>query len=245
MKQFLITLTGFTLVCFVCSCSQNKQAENTSDAMADSINNSMMTKSEQEKLGPDDVISSLKKGNHDFVKDLVTVRNNTTRVQADSSGQYPEAIILSCIDSRVPVEDIFHKGIGDLFVTRVAGNIVDEDILGSLEYACKISGSKIIVVLGHEHCGAIKAAIDNEKLGNVTALLAKIEPIVQEERSKFKDDTTSKNEKFVKDVCQKNVLNSIEFIRKQSPVLKEMEQKGQIKIIGAVYNMRSGVVDFL
>jgi carbonic anhydrase len=245
MKRSFIILTGFTLACLVCSCGQNKQAQNTSDALADSISNSMITKSEQEHLGPDDVIASLKKGNHDFVKDRVTVRNNTTRVQADSSGQYPEAIILSCIDSRVPVEDIFHKGIGDLFVTRVAGNIVDEDILGSLEYACKISGSKIIVVLGHEHCGAIKGAIDNEKVGNVTALLAKIQPVVQEEKSKFKDDTTSKNEKFVAAVCQKNVLNSIEYIRKQSPVLKEMEQKGQIKIIGAVYNMRSGVVDFL
>ena len=131
MKQFLITLTGFALVCSACSCSQNKQTQNTSDAIADSISNSMITKSEQEHLSPDDVIASLKKGNQEFVKDQLTVRNNTTRVKAASSGQYPEAIVLSCIDSRVPVEDIFHKGIGDLFVTRVAGNIIDEDILGS------------------------------------------------------------------------------------------------------------------
>ncbi|WP_020214144.1 carbonic anhydrase [Flavobacterium rivuli] len=153
-------------------------------------------------------------------------------------------MVLSCLDSRVPVEDVFHSGIGNLFVARVAGNIVNDDILGSLEYACKVSGTKVVLVLGHEYCGAIKSAISNVKLGNITTLLDKIQPAVKMAGSKFKGEKTASNEAFVGEVCDANVMVSIEQIRKRSPILKEMEQKGEILIVGAVYNMKTGKVEF-
>jgi carbonic anhydrase len=143
----------------------------------------------------------------------------------------------------VPVEDVFHCGIGDLFVARVAGNISNEDILGSLEYGCKVSGAKLIVVLGHEHCGAVKSAIDNVKLGNITALLAKIRPVVMQ-IDRFAGEKSSKNPEFVEAVCRQNILNTIKTIRMKSPILKEMEDKGEIKIVGAEYHMETGRVDF-
>lgn len=150
---------------------------------------------------------------------------------------------MSCIDSRVPVEDVFDRGIGDLFVARIAGNFVNEDILGSMEYACKVSGSKLVVVLGHEHCGAIKAAIDDVKLGNITPMLGKIRPAV--DMIEYKGDRTSKNDKFVYMACESNIYNTIAQIRKNSPILKEMEENGDIKIVGGIYNMSNGKVEWL
>ena len=128
------------------------------------INSQVMTKADQARLTPAMVLDTLKKGNAEFVNDALTIRNNPERVRDAAAGQYPKAVILSCLDSRVPVEDVFHRGIGDIFVARVAGNIANEDILGSLEYACKVSGAKVVVVMGHESCGAIKSAIDDVKL---------------------------------------------------------------------------------
>ncbi len=228
---------AFSLV--VTSCKKNIVEEK------DIISSTTLTKEEQEKLTPDQVIKNLKLGNKDFYEDNLTVRNNSERVRDASLGQYPEAVVLSCLDSRVPVEDVFHKAIGDLFVARVAGNIVNEDIIGSLEYACKVSGSKVVVVLGHEYCGAIKSSIDGVKLGNITSVLEKIDPAIAEAKINFKGETNSKNDKFVDKVCDFNVLNSIKEIREKSPILKEMEDKKQIKIIGAVYDMKTGKVDFL
>lgn len=150
---------------------------------------------------------------------------------------------MSCIDSRVPVEDVFDRGIGDLFVARIAGNFVNEDILGSMEYACKVSGFKLVVVLGHEHCGAIKAAIDDVKLGNITPMLGKIRPAV--DMIEYKGDRTSKNDKFVYMACESNIYNTIAQIRKNSPILKEMEENGDIKIVGGIYNMSNGKVEWL
>jgi carbonic anhydrase len=143
----------------------------------------------------------------------------------------------------VPVEDVFDKGIGDIFVARVAGNFVNEDILGSMEFGCKVSGSKVILVLGHEHCGAVKAAVDNVKLGNITAMLSKIRPAV--ESIEYSGDRSSKNSEFVHMACESNIRKAIEDIRANSPILKEMEDKGEIKIIGGVYDMDTGKVDFL
>ncbi len=208
------------------------------------LSNKVLTAEEQALLTPADVIQILKDGNRDFVEDRLTIRNNSERVRDAALGQYPKAAVLSCLDSRVPVEDVFHRGIGDIFVARVAGNIVNEDILGSLEYACKVSGSKVVVVLGHEYCGAIKSAIDDVKLGNITALLAKIQPAVQKAKSIFTGEATSKNPDFVEAVCHTNVELTVEEIRRQSPILKEMEDNGEVKIVGAVYNMHTGIVDF-
>jgi carbonic anhydrase len=209
----------------------------------DVIDAGFLTKDAQSKLTPDSVLNKLKEGNVDYISDNLVVRNTSERIRKASLGQYPAAVIISCLDSRVPVEDVFHCGIGDLFVARVAGNISNEDILGSLEFGCKVSGAKLVVVLGHEYCGAIKSAIDDVKLGNITALLAKIRPAVMQTDS-FPGEKTSKNPDFVEAVCRRNILNTIKTIRTKSPILLEMENKGEIKIVGAEYHMGTGKVDF-
>ncbi|WP_428897688.1 carbonic anhydrase [Parelusimicrobium proximum] len=209
------------------------------------LTNQILTEEEQAKLTPEEVLTILKQGNNDFTNDNLTVRNNSQRVREAVMGQYPKAVVLSCIDSRVPVEDIFHRGIGDIFVARVAGNIINKDILGSLEFACKISKAKVILVLGHEHCSAVKSAIDNINLGNILFLLAKIHPAIKEVSENYSLAKTSSNKDFVNKVCACNVLNSIKEIKKNSPILKEMEQRGEIYIKGAIYNMTSGKVSFL
>jgi carbonic anhydrase len=202
-----------------------------------------LTKAEQDALTPDIVIQSLKEGNERFMKNDLTARDHSAQVRKSVKAQFPKAIILSCVDSRVPVEDVFDRGIGDVFVARVAGNFVNEDILGSMEFACKVSGSKLILVMGHEHCGAVKAAVDNVKLGNITPMLSKIRPAV--ESITYDGDRTSKNQEFVHMASESNVRNTIEKIKSDSPILKEMEEKGEIKIIGALYDMDDGSVDFL
>jgi len=171
------------------------------------------------------------------------IRNTSSRIRNAALGQYPGAVVLSCMDSRVPVEDVFHRGIGDVFVIRVAGNIINKDILGSMEYGCKAAGAKVIVVLGHEYCGAIKSAIDDVKLGNITALLQKISPAINN-LPNFKGERKASNPEFVAAVCDENVLLAINNIRKQSPILKQMEADKQIMIVGATYDMKTGKVDF-
>jgi len=209
------------------------------------ISTHVLTKEEQEKLTPDEVIEDLKLGNKDFAEDHLTIRNSTQRVREAALGQYPEAVVLSCIDSRVPVEDVFNKAIGEIFVARIAGNIVDEDIVGSLEYACKVSGSKVIVVLGHEHCGAIKSSIQGVKLGHITDVLEKIEPAIIDAKKHYNGDYSAKNPAFIDEVCKYNVFHSINRIRSMSPILDEMESQQQIKIVGAIYSMKTGKVEFI
>ena len=204
----------------------------------------VLTKAEQDALTPDMVIESLKEGNRRYMNNDLTQRDHSALVRNASSGQYPKAVILSCVDSRVPVEDVFDKGIGDIFVGRVAGNFVNVDLLGSMEFGCKVSGAKLILVLGHESCGAVKSAIDNVKLGNITAMLSKIQPAVAKSQD-FKGEKSSKNDEFVDYVGKNNVFIAIENIRKYSPILKEMADKGEIKIIGVYYNLRTGEVIFL
>lgn len=203
----------------------------------------VLTKEEQDALTPDMVIQSFKEGNEKFMNNDLTARDHSKQVRKSTNAQFPKAIVLSCIDSRVPVEDVFNKGIGDIFVARVAGNFVNEDILGSMEYACKVAGSKLVLVMGHEHCGAVKAAVDDVKLGNITPMLSKIRPTV--EAIDYDGDRTSKNKEFVHLACESNVKNTVEQIRKNSPILKEMEENGEIKIVGAVYDMDDGSVDLL
>ncbi len=206
--------------------------------------NKVLSAEEQAKLTPQEVLDILKKGNKEFIEDRLTIRNNSERIRNAAMGQYPKAVVVSCLDSRVPVEDVFHRGIGDIFVARVAGNIINEDILGSLEYACKVSGSKLVLVLGHEHCGAITSAIKRVELGNITALLSKIHPAVEQAADSFDGDKSASNPLFVEAVCYQNVKLAIEEIRRKSPVLKEMEDNGEIMITGGVYDMDSGKVDF-
>ncbi|MDU1889908.1 MAG: carbonic anhydrase family protein [Dysgonomonas sp.] len=251
MKRRFIVLLGvfgiFSSALFFSSCTNNDKikTENRTEIETDHIlTNAVLTKEEQDKLTPDKVLEILKQGNEEFISDNLTVRNNSERVRHAALGQYPKAVVLSCLDSRVPVEDVFHRGIGDIFVARVAGNIVNEDILGSMEYACKVSGSKLIVVLGHEYCGAIKSAIDDVKVGNITSMLSKVQPAVTKAKVNFEGEKTSKNPKFVEAVCDHNVHNVIGDIRKGSPILKEMEDKGEIKIVGGVYDMETGKVNF-
>ncbi len=190
------------------------------------------------------VLEILKKRNQEFVNDQLTIRNTSERIRKASLGQYPAAVVLSCLDSRIPVEDVFHSGIGDLFIARVAGNISNEDILGSVEFACKVSGAKVVIVLGHEHCGAIKSAIDKVELGNITGLLNKIKPAI-EKSSNFKGDKTSKNAEYVEAVTKENVKQTIENLRNGSSILKNMEDKGEIKIVGGEYHMQTGNVEFI
>lgn len=203
----------------------------------------VLTAEEQAQLTPGDVIKNLQAGNERFINNDLTARDHTEQVRKSTYGQFPKAVVLSCLDSRIPVEDVFDKGIGDIFVARVAGNFVNEDILGSMEFGCKVAGAKAILVMGHERCGAIKAAIDRVEMGNITQMLTKIEPAVEQSQD-FLGEKTSKNMEFVSYVAQNNVRNTIKVIKEQSEVLKEMEEKGEIKIVGAVYNMDSGKVTF-
>jgi carbonic anhydrase len=184
----------------------------------------------------------MKKGNKRFYTGQRKERNLLAQQRASAKGQHPAAVLLTCIDSRAPAETIMDLGIGDIFNARVAGNVENPDILGSMEFACKVSGAKVVLVMGHTACGAIKGAIDNAELGNLTGLLAKIKPAVA--ATAYAGERTAKNYGFVDAVARKNVEMTIANIRKDSPVLAEMESKGEIKIAGAMYNLETGVVDF-
>lgn len=212
--------------------------------MATNVDNSQtITKEVQQSISPSTAIQLLKEGNERFTSKNRLNRNLNAQVVQTTGGQNPFAAILSCIDSRVPVELVFDQGIGDVFSARVAGNIVNEDVLGSLEYSCKVAGSKAIVVLGHSQCGAVKSACDDVKLGNITALLSKIRPAV-ESVNDVPGEQNSSNPAFVQKVVDTNVALTIEQIRKDSPILKEMHDNGEIEIVGAVYYVEDGRVDF-
>ncbi len=241
-RSSLILLDACLLCLLLSGCAQTQRPAITANAKP--LVERVLTKEERDKLTPDDVIESLKEGNQRFVSGTITSRDHSKKVREAASGQYPKAIILSCIDSRVPVEDVFDRGIGDLFVARVAGNFENTDILGSMEFSCKLSGSKLILVLGHEYCGAVKGAIDGVELGNITPMLENIKPAV-EHFIGYDGDKTSQNEEFVHMVAEQNVWMTIENIRKNSPILKEMEENGEIKIVGGLYDMNTGQVSFL
>jgi len=238
MKRFLIPIIAIGV--FVACCGGNDKKD-----VAEGQSNKVLTAEEQAQLTPDKVIAILKQGNAEFVNNELTVRNNTELVKDAAQGQYPKAVILSCLDSRVPVEDVFHRAIGDIFVARVAGNIVNADILGSMEFACAASGAKLVMVLGHGACGAVKNAIADTRLGNITEMLSKIQPAVAESKIGFDGETTASNACFVEKVGHQNVILAVKEIRANSPILKEMEDKGEIKIIGGYYDMETGKVEFM
>jgi carbonic anhydrase len=202
-----------------------------------------LTKEQREKMTPDQIITVMKEGNERFRRGERKDRNYLREQKASAKGQYPAAVLLSCIDSRAPAEMIMDLGIGDIFNCRVAGNVPNEDILGSMEFACKLAGAKVVLVMGHTACGAIKGAIDNAQLGNLTGLLAKIRPAVT--ATTYTGDRSAKNYSFVDAVAGKNVELALANIRKNSSVLGELAGNGAIKIAGAMYNLETGAVDFL
>jgi len=210
---------------------------------AEPVRADALTKEMREKLTPEQIIQAMKNGNKRFMQGERKDRNYLREQKASASGQYPAAALLSCIDSRAPAEVIMDLGIGDIFNCRVAGNVENADILGSLEFACKLAGAKVVLVMGHTACGAIKGAIDNAELGNLTGLLARIKPAV--EATTYSGERSAKNYAFVDAVAQKNVELVVANIRKDSPVLAELESKGNIKIAGAMYNLGTGAVEFL
>lgn len=199
------------------------------------------TKEIQENLTPKSAHNILVEGNKRFAANLKAQRNLKDQVFQTSQGQFPFAVILSCIDSRVPAELVFDQGIGDIFSVRVAGNIVNKDVLGSMEYACKVAGSKIVIVMGHTKCGAVTAACKDVELGNITFLLDKIKPSV----SSIRKNDSELTDDQIEEVSINNVAYSIERIRKESPILAEMEANGEIEIAGANYDVNTGIVEFL
>lgn len=201
----------------------------------------VLTREEQEALRPDDVLTLLRDGNARFVSGDITHRDHRAQVRAAVLGQWPKAVVLSCLDSRVPVEDVFDCGIGDLFVARVAGNFVNVDILGSMEFACAVSGARVVFVLGHEYCGAVKGAIDKVELGNLTAVLRAIAPAVDEVQGDH-GERTSKNAAFVHRVSEQNVRRTLRRIRDESPILRDLEAQGRVRIVGGMYDMDTGEV---
>ncbi len=241
----LIVILSLVPLLFSCNNAANKSTETTS--VSEEVKapiSQVTTKEEQAQLTPDAVLQEFIDGNNRFKTGQTIARNQIEQSKNSASGQYPKAVVLSCIDSRVPVEDIFDQGIGDVFVGRVAGNIVNEDLLGSMEFACKVAGAKLILVLSHQSCGAVKGAIDDVKLGNMTAMLSKIKPAIAISQD-FEGDKSSKNNQYVTEVAENNVSIAIKNIRDKSPLLKEMEDKGEIKIVGAYYHIDNAEVEFL
>lgn len=203
------------------------------------------TKDTQDKMTPQLAKNTLVEGNTRFVQGQQAGRDLMSQVKQTSTGQYPFATVLSCIDSRVSSELIFDQGIGDIFSVRIAGNFVNEDILGSMEFACKLAGTKLVVVLGHTACGAVKGACDHARLGNLTALINKIEPAVEAVTEPTDESQrNSSNIDFVNEVAKKNVYMNIDNIRESSQVLKEMEDAGEIEIVGGMYDIKTGEVIF-
>jgi carbonic anhydrase len=202
-----------------------------------------LTESQRNALTPDQIIGMMKAGNERFRSGKMKEHDYLAQKRASATGQYPAAIVLSCIDSRAPAEIILDMGIGDTFNARIAGNIVNADILGSMEFACAVAGAKVILVMGHTACGAIKGAIDNVQLGNLTGLLQKVQPAIQS--TEYSGQRTSKNEEFVDAVARSNVQQALSVIRKESQILSDLESKGQIKLAGSMYDIRTGKVAFL
>jgi carbonic anhydrase len=224
------------------ACAISPQLGFSSMQLAASMSESL-TKEQRDSMTPLQVIDELKKGNERFRTGKMAPRDYLVEKRSSAAGQYPAAVVLGCVDSRVPVEIVFDTGIGDIFTARVAGNIVEDDMLGSMEFACAVSGAKLVLVTGHTACGAIKGAINDVVLGNLTGLLARIKPAVA--GTKFDGEKSSKNASYVDAVARTNVVLGLAEIRRRSPILEELEKKGSIKVVGAMYDVATGVVEFV
>ena len=201
------------------------------------------TKEMQEKISPDESLATLVEGNLRFTQSMSINRNFLQQAEETEAGQYPFAVILSCIDSRAPTEIMFDQGIGDIFNIRIAGNVINEDILGSMEFGCKVAGAKLIVVLGHTHCGAVKGACDDIDMGNLTGLIKKIQPSVHAENL-IKENRNSDNVEFVSNVTKLNVQASIQGLLENSPILNDMVESSEIKVVGGMLDISNGQVSF-
>lgn len=246
MKHLSIAMKGLLpaiLLIFTACSNADMNSQTASGDME--LSDDVMTQEDQEAITPEEILQGLQEGNERYVNNDLTPRDYSAQVSQTTDGQYPEAIIISCVDSRVPVEQVFDKGVGDIFVARVAGNFVNEDILGSTEFATAVAGSKVVVVMGHEHCGAVKSAIDEVEMGNITAMLDKIEPAVDMAAEGYEGETTSANDEFVTDVVNTNVRYTIEQMRENSPIIAELERNGDVVIAGAFYDLDTGRVTFL
>ena len=221
-----------------------KNKFDTDKSSADELVKTVLSAEERANLTPDQILQDFLDGNERFRNNNLTHRDHSEQIRKSAFGQYPKAVVVSCLDSRVPVEDVFDQGIGDVFVGRIAGNFVNEDLLGSLEFACKVAGAKLIIIMGHQHCGAVIGAIDDVKLGNLTTTLSKIKPAIRMSQN-YNGNMTSKNEEFVKIVSENNVRHAISTIRSKSPILKEMEENGEIKIVGLFYTLTKGELIFV
>jgi len=240
----MVSMATFLASCKVAPKGDVKSEAKSIDSQETQPLASVMTKEDQAALTPQMVLQDFKDGNARFHSGTITKRNHTEQIRKAAPGQFPKAVVLSCLDSRVPVEDVFDQGLGDVFVGRVAGNFINVDLLGSMEFACKVAGAKLVMVMGHQDCGAIKGAIDDVKLGNITEMLAKIKPAVAKSQD-FTGDKKSSNPAFVKHVCINNVSMALTQIRAQSSILKEMEDKGEIKIVGVFYRLTDGTLEFV
>jgi carbonic anhydrase len=219
-------------------------SQDADQASNNDLKTEVLTSEAQGELTPQEILEGLKAGNERFVNNNLTATDYQAQVKATAGGQYPEAIVLSCVDSRVPVEQVFDKGVGDIFVARVAGNFVNEDILGSAEFATAVAGSKVVVIMGHKSCGAVKAAIDGVEMGNITAMLDKIEPAITMTAT-YQGERSTSNDDYVTEVINNNVVNTIEEMRKNSPIIAELERNGDVVIAGAFYDLETGKVTFL
>jgi carbonic anhydrase len=249
MKKLIVFPIILIIPLFFAGCGNDSAHERLMQLAKNSGNEilprveSILSPEERSKLTPDLVLESLKAGNLRFMGNDLTVRDHSKQIREAIMGQYPKAVVLTCIDSRIPVEDIFDRGIGDMFVTRVSGNVAGEEIIGSMEYASRLAGAKLIMVLGHEHCQAVISAIDGVDLGNFSHVMDKIKPAI-ENATEYEGEKTSHNPEYVELVTRNNINLTVRGIREGSSILQEMEKKGEIKIVGAYYDLDAGEVRF-
>jgi len=252
MKKTALQIVAISTVVFMTSCQETKKSEpmaqeTQQELVEENVVESILTAEEQAGMTPDEIVGRLKRGNENFMNNNLTQRDHSAQRRKAMIGQYPKAIVLSCVDSRVPVEDVFDLGIGDIFVARVAGNIENADIVGSMEFATAVAGSKVVIVMGHTACGAVKSTIDEvdaKSLGmnSLADLLDEIEPAVKE--TEFEGDRTTKNVEYTDLVITNNAMRTVKNIREQSPTMAKMEDEGKIMIVSAVYDMETGKVTF-
>jgi carbonic anhydrase len=200
-----------------------------------------LTKAERDRMTPQQVIDDLKEGNERFRAGTTISRDYREQQRSSAAGQFPAAVTFGCIDSRAPAEVLFDAGIGDMFSARIAGNVVNDDLIGSLEFSCAVAGAKAIVLFGHTACGAIKGAIDDVEMGNLTGLLARVKPAIS--ATTFSGEKSSKNALYVDAVARTNVLLGLDGIRRRSPILADLEKKGAIEIVGGMYDVATGRVE--